>query len=163
MKLLIILSCSNSNPIVSLELQNWNSSCNLSTTKQPVMSTHYQEQSEQLLPSAPSVEQLPPLYPAPQQNVPLTAPQVFYQPGPGEQSRIVYSAQPTAMVGQPTAMVGQPTAMVGQPTAMSGQPTAMVGQPTAMSGQPTAMVGQPTPMFTPQPTAIVTQPYVVCS
>ena len=160
---LLILSCSNSNPIVSLELQNWNSSCNLSTTKQPVMSTHDQEQSERLLPSAPSVEQLPPLYPAPQQNVPLTAPQVFYQPGPGGQSRIVYSAQPTAMVGQPTAMVGQPTAMVGQPTAMSGQPTAMVGQPTAMSGQPTAMVGQPTPMFTPQPTAIVTQPYVVCS
>ena len=117
-----------------------------------------QEQSELVLPpntSGPAVQQPPPLYPAPQQNVAPSAPQVFYQPGPGGQPRIFYSAQPTAMVGQPTAMVGQPTAMVGQPTAMVGQPTAMVGQPTAMVGQPMAMVGQPTPM--------VTQPYMVCS
>ena len=97
-----------------------------------------QGQSEQvLLPntSGPAVQQPPPLYPAPQQNVAPAASQVFYQPGPGGQPRIFYSAQPTAMVGQPTAMVRQPTAMVSQPMAM----------------------------VTPQPTAMVTQPYMVCS
>ena len=125
-----------------------------------------QEQSEQVFPpntSGPAVQQQPPpLYPTLQQNVAPAASQVFYQPGPGGQPRILYSAQPTAMVGQPTAMVGQPTAMVGQPTAMVGQPTAMVGQPTAMVGQPTTMVGQPMAMVG-QPTPMVTQPYMVCS